>query len=195
MQPVFYRSLKMDDDLEYVLLSKRECFAYGVPPATSSAGFKAADWGTCIWKGRCQLCSKAGVLIVKLLEIDGSLFAACPLPNHLPLEASLERTTDSSRYFVLKLENLGRKVLMGFGFEQRNDAFDFNATIQDFRTKPSTSTFTSFENLTLPARISTESPAEVLVQPPPGRHREVAPADFADFGDFQSASKSTNLLD
>ena len=185
----------MDELLEYVLLSKRECFAYGVPPATSAGGFKAVDWGTCIWKGRCQVCSKGDVLIVKLLEQDGTLFAACPVPVNAPLESAIERTTDSSRYFVLKLERAGRKALMGFGFEQRNDAFDFNATIQDFRAKPPAANFTSFDGTPLPARTAVREIVDALPQPPVGRKREPISDDFADFGEFQSAGQSNNLLD
>ena len=188
----------MEEPLEYVLLSKKECFAYAVPPATSSGGFKASDWGNCIWKGRCQVCSKGDILVIKLVDADGQLFAACPVPLSSTLEASIERTNDSSRYFVLKLERAGRKILMGFGFEQRNDAFDFNATIQDFRAKPPPVQFTAFSNATLPVRSSASESPFVLPEPPggPSRQRE-APAsdDFADFGDFQAATQSSSLLD
>ena len=185
----------MEEPLEYVLLSKKECFAYAVPPATSSGGFKASDWGNCIWKGRCQVCSKGDILVIKLVEPDGQLFAACPIPLSLPLEASIERTTDSSRFFVLKLERAGRKVLMGFGFEQRNDAFDFNATIQDFRAKPPPVELPSFSHTPRPVRpIFSDNPVN-LPEPPAGRKREPVSDDFADFGDFQAAGPSSSLLD
>lgn len=125
----------MSDDIEYVLLNKKECFVYNVPPATSASGYKAADWANCIWKGRLQVCAKGDILIIKLLESNsGAIFAACPVSPNTPVDKVIERTVDSSRYFVLTMsDKTGRKAHLGMGFDDRNDAFDFNATIQDFR--------------------------------------------------------------
>lgn len=57
------------------------------------------------------------------------MFAQCPVtsPN------SVEPVTDSSRYFVLRLEDEknGRHAFVGMGFTERPDAFDFNATLHD----------------------------------------------------------------
>lgn len=125
----------MAEDIEYVLLNKKECFVYNVPPATSASGYKAADWSNCIWKGRLQLCAKGDILIIKLLDASsGAIFAACPVPPNTSIDKIVERTVDSSRYFVLTMsDKSGRKAYLGMGFEDRNDAFDFNATLQDFR--------------------------------------------------------------
>lgn len=125
----------MADDIEYVLLNKKESFVYNVPPATSASGYKAADWANCIWKGRLQVCAKGEILIIKLLDSSsGAIFAACPVPPNTPIDKVIERTVDSSRYFVLTMsDKTGRKAHLGMGFDDRNDAFDFNATIQDFR--------------------------------------------------------------
>ena len=125
----------MSDDIEYVLLNKKECFVYNVPPVTSASGYKAADWASCIWKGRLQVCAKGEILIVKLLDLTtGAIFAACPVPPNVSIDKVIERTVDSSRYFVLTMsDKSGRKAYLGMGFDDRNDAFDFNATIQDFR--------------------------------------------------------------
>lgn len=35
----------MDDAYESVLYLARECFVYKVPPRSSAAGYKAAEWG------------------------------------------------------------------------------------------------------------------------------------------------------
>ena len=125
----------MSDDIEYVILNKKECFAYNVPPATSASGYKAADWSNCIWKGRLQVCSKGQILVIKLLDSNtGAIFAACPIPPNVDIDKIIERTVDSSRYFVLTMsDKSGRKAHLGMGFDDRNDAFDFNATIQDFK--------------------------------------------------------------
>jgi hypothetical protein len=125
----------MSEDIEYVLLNKKECFVYNVPPATSASGYKAAEWTNAIWKGRLQLCAKGEILIIKLLDSSsGAIFAACPVPTAAAIDKIVERTVDSSRYFVLTMsDKSGRKAYLGMGFEDRNDAFDFNAALQDFR--------------------------------------------------------------
>ena len=44
----------------------------------------------------------------------------------------MEKVLDSSRYFVLRIEDgSGRAAFIGMGFNERNDAFDFTAAIQD----------------------------------------------------------------
>jgi hypothetical protein len=130
----------MSDDIEYVILNKRECFAYNVPPATSASGHKAGDWSNCIWKGRLQVCAKGEILIIKLLDPNnGAIFAACPIPPSTTVDKVVERTVDSSRYFVLTMsDKSGRKAHLGMGFDDRNDAFDFNATLQDFKRQKET---------------------------------------------------------
>ena len=130
----------MSEEIEYTILNKKECFAYNVPPATSATGYKASEWSNCIWKGRLQVCAKGDILIIKLMDSNsGAIFAACPIAPNIPIDKVVERTVDSSRYFVLTLsDKSGRKAHLGMGFDDRNDAFDFNATIQDFKRQKET---------------------------------------------------------
>lgn len=43
-----------------------------------------------------------------------------------------ESVTDSSRYFVVRLQNdNGQKAFVGIGFADRSDSFDLNVAVQD----------------------------------------------------------------
>ena len=44
---------------------------------------------------------------------------------------SVEAVTDSSRYFVVCVQDSGRKAYIGIGFADRADSFDLNVTLQD----------------------------------------------------------------
>mmetsp|Transcript_21551 Transcript_21551/g.50219 ORF Transcript_21551/g.50219 Transcript_21551/m.50219 type:complete len:343 (+) Transcript_21551:75-1103(+) len=123
-----------DEELEYTLLNKREVLVYQIPPASSSAGHKADDWKKCIWRGRCRIAGKGQDVMIKMIDASsGQLFAQCSIPNG-EHEKYVERVTDSSRYFVLKITNGQRHAFIGLGFEDRNDAFDFNCTLRDFKS-------------------------------------------------------------
>lgn len=107
---------------------------YQIPPASSSSGHKADDWKKCIWRGRCRIVGKGQDLYIKLLDSSsGDLFAQCLIPKG-EHELYVERVVDSSRYFVLKITNGQRHAFIGLGFEDRNDAFDFNCTLSDFKS-------------------------------------------------------------
>lgn len=64
-----------------------------------------------------------------------------PLPS-IPLnfwslvytKASVEKTLDSSRYFVLTpTDDQGRRAYMGLGFQERSEAFDFEQALLSFQ--------------------------------------------------------------
>merc|ERR1719218_209526 len=72
-------------------------------------------------------------MTIKMLDSNnGQLFAQCLIPNG-EYSKYVERVTDSSRYFVLKITNGERHAFIGLGFEDRNDAFDFNCALSDFK--------------------------------------------------------------
>ncbi|KAI9480829.1 MAG: adaptin ear-binding coat-associated protein 1 [Benjaminiella poitrasii] len=124
----------MNEEYESVLLIIRECFVYKIPPRTAARGYRAAEWGdlatSFLWKGRLRIISKGQRCEIRLEDSStGELFAMCPYDIQ---SNSVEAVLDSSRYFVLKIENEGRHAFIGMGFQERSDAFDFNVALQDF---------------------------------------------------------------
>ncbi|KAI1307688.1 Adaptin ear-binding coat-associated protein 2 [Mortierella claussenii] len=121
-----------DQDYESVLLVIRECYVYKVPPLASSRGHRAADWGDVdepLWRGRLRIIAQGKKCFIRLEDgRTGELFATCPYEEN---KGCVESVTDSSRYFVLRIEDQGRHAFIGLGFLDRSHAFDFNVTLQD----------------------------------------------------------------
>eukprot|EP00029_Vermamoeba_vermiformis_P011662 TRINITY_DN6478_c0_g1_i1.p1 TRINITY_DN6478_c0_g1~~TRINITY_DN6478_c0_g1_i1.p1 ORF type:complete len:251 (-),score=91.04 TRINITY_DN6478_c0_g1_i1:52-804(-) len=123
-----------DEELEQTLCVIKECYVYKIPPLKSATGHRASDWnvegGGCLWSGRLQVVQKGQKCLIKLINTnDGNVFAEC-----VATDRSVEPVKDSSRYFVLTLEDgQGRRAFIGLGFTERNEAFDFNAALADHK--------------------------------------------------------------
>jgi len=122
----------MSDEEEYeqILCMIKECFVYKIPPRHAASGYRASEWdvSSFIWSGKLQVVSKGNNCLIKLIDTTtGDLFATCP---YTP--TSVEPVSDSSRYFVLRIDNgTGKHAFVGMGFTERSEAFDFNAALQD----------------------------------------------------------------
>jgi len=122
----------VDDTIERCLLVKSEVYVYNIPPRQSARGYRAADWNlaTPNWTGRMRCMVKATKLTIRLEDKNnGELFAACPVEQYPGM--SVEPVTDSSRYFVICVQDAGRKAYIGLGFADRSDSFDLNVALQD----------------------------------------------------------------
>ncbi len=123
-----------DEHTERTLSVIKQCHVYTLPPRPAASGWKCQEWPKTnhIFTGRVRIVSKGSECTVKLEDVDsGSLFAQCPLDNDKP-DVSVEPVSDSSRYFVLRVvDNNGRHAFLGMGFQERNDAFEFNVTLAD----------------------------------------------------------------
>lgn len=131
---------------ESTLLQQRLVHVYRVPPRVSSEPYSCASWLVSdeIWAGRLHVVERGAECVVRLVSSadtpgrDGrpdELFAECPIA---PGERSVavEPVSDSSRYFVLRLRQRGdagatRQAFVGLGFDARESAFDFMASLND----------------------------------------------------------------
>ncbi|XP_009757935.1 uncharacterized protein At1g03900-like [Nicotiana tabacum] len=123
-----------EESLEHTLLVVREVNVYKIPPRPTSGGYKCGEWLQTdkIWSGRLRVVSCKDRCEIRLEDPNsGDLFAACFVPPG-QRENSVESVLDSSRYFVLKVEDgRGKHAFVGLGFGERNEAFDFNVALSD----------------------------------------------------------------
>ncbi|KAM8927890.1 adaptin ear-binding coat-associated protein 2 [Pelodytes ibericus] len=122
-----------DSDYESVICVKPEVHVYRIPPRASNRGYRAAEWqlDQPAWSGRLRITARGNAAFIKLEDRNtGELFAQAPVEQFPGI--AVESVTDSSRYFVICIEDgNGRRAFIGVGFADRGDAFDFNVALQD----------------------------------------------------------------
>ncbi|XP_008785206.2 uncharacterized protein At1g03900-like [Phoenix dactylifera] len=127
-------SFEEEEAFEHTLLVVREVSVYKIPPRSTSGGYKCGEWlqSDKIWSGRLRVVSCRERCEIRLEDPNsGELFAAC-FVHPGQRENSVETVLDSSRYFVLKIEDgRGKHAFIGLGFNERNEAFDFNVALSD----------------------------------------------------------------
>ncbi|KAL6141219.1 hypothetical protein ACLB2K_059509 [Fragaria x ananassa] len=135
------RTLNDQDDaeveaLELVLFQVPECYVYLIPPRKSAASYRADEWDVnkWVWEGILKVISKGEDCIIRLEEKNtGELYARAFLRKGEP--HPVEPVIDSSRYFVLRVEeNIDgrlRHAFIGIGFRERTEAYDFQAALHD----------------------------------------------------------------
>ncbi|KAH9882064.1 hypothetical protein J1614_001236 [Plenodomus biglobosus] len=137
--------------IQRILYLAPKVHVYQIPPATSVKGYQASTWTANdnklqIFTARIRIvetslpCEGGGgeegdgdekVSTTILLEDakTGDLFAAAPYTS----ERVVEQALDSSRFFAITVVGEGRKAVLGMGFEERSEAFDFSIALQDAR--------------------------------------------------------------
>jgi hypothetical protein len=121
------------EDIESVLYIAREVSVHKIPPRKANEGYRANDWGDLgspLWKGRLRITENSKGAALRLEDPQtGDLFARA---EYDPERPSVEAVLDSSRYFVIRVEDAGRRAYIGLGFVERSDSFDFNVALQDY---------------------------------------------------------------
>jgi hypothetical protein len=128
---IFLQSLQDQEIIERVRATILNAHVFKLPPKQSaSVGWRGADWKEKVWQGTVKVVERGDLTAVLLVDkTKGSIFAVCPVK-----EGAVDRCVDSSRYFVLRIENAnGRHMFIGVAFNERNDAFDFNTAMEDSR--------------------------------------------------------------
>ncbi|KAJ9686173.1 hypothetical protein PVL29_015190 [Vitis rotundifolia] len=122
--------------VELILFQVSECYVYLIPPRKSAASYRADEWNVnkWAWEGTLKVVSKGEECIIKLEDKKtGELYARAFLRNGEP--HPVEPVIDSSRYFVLRIEeNIDgrlRHAFIGLGFRERPEAYDFQAALHD----------------------------------------------------------------
>ncbi|KAG8311244.1 Adaptin ear-binding coat-associated protein 1 [Homalodisca vitripennis] len=94
------------ESYESVLLVKSEVFVFKLPPRATNRAYRAADWNLTEpqWTGRMRLVTSGKDCILKLEDKNtGELFAKCPIDKYPGV--AVESVSDSSRYFVLRIQD------------------------------------------------------------------------------------------
>ncbi|KAF1993694.1 adaptin ear-binding coat-associated protein-like protein 1 [Amniculicola lignicola CBS 123094] len=136
--------------IQRILFLAPKVHIYQIPPLTSTKGYQASTWTAdnnkrLIFTARLRILETSipnpnfttsdepeeKVSTTLLLEdpSTGALFAAAPYTNPNIVEQAL----DSSRFFAITVVGEGRKAVLGLGFEERSEAFDFSISLQDAR--------------------------------------------------------------
>jgi hypothetical protein len=135
-----------DEIIERVRLKIPNAHVFKLPPKPSSGGWRGGDWRDKVWQGTLKVVERGddtAVLLVDSAE-ERNIFAVCPIRHNIEttnghttstnLGNGVDRCIDSSRYFVLRIQNAqGRHMYIGLAFNERNDAFDFNTALEDSR--------------------------------------------------------------
>ncbi|KAK1982841.1 hypothetical protein LZ30DRAFT_589698 [Colletotrichum cereale] len=134
------------DAIQRILFIASGAHVYNIPPMTSNKGYTAAGWTERqIFTARLRVLETAWetaaaaaptpvgenhikVDIVLEDPSNGQLFAAAPYTSI----SAVEPVLDSSRFFAVRvMDGQGRKAVLGVGFEERSEAFDFGVALQE----------------------------------------------------------------
>jgi hypothetical protein len=124
----YMESLEDSEVIERVRCVIKDSHVFKLPANPTAGGWRGADWTEEVWQGIVKVVERGEMTLVLLVDrVSGAIFAVCPIKD-----GAIDRCVDSSRYFVLRIESAnGRHMFIGMAFNERNDAFDFNTSLED----------------------------------------------------------------
>jgi hypothetical protein len=144
-----------------------QVFVFSLPPRTTSRAVSAESMkDKQIWTGALKVRTVSETKArIDLLQPQGGdlLYASAPLEKGTVWTASVEPANDSSRYFSIVLRNgdTGRSMAVGLGFKDRNEAFEFRASLIEWERKGG-------------GAIVEEQHAEGVEAAPPQQHKDMS---------------------
>lgn len=122
-----------DDEIERTLCQLPQVHVFRIPAQKSAEGHRASDWPKDPnWSGKLKIVAKGRTAAIILFDDRNQVFAVC----HVTDDSAVQKVLDSGRYFVLRITNQqGRHAFIGIAFNERNDAFDFNVALSEFRNE------------------------------------------------------------
>jgi len=125
----------MDESEEYVIAQINEVHVFKPDSGPTSEGYKAENWTKDpklhLWSGICKVVAKGSECFVRLEDaVTGKTFAVCKVNTDPNGPQAIEKVVDSSRFFVLRIENKDKHAFIGIGFKEKSQAFDFNVALQ-----------------------------------------------------------------
>ncbi|KAG9395654.1 Adaptin ear-binding coat-associated protein 1 NECAP-1 [Carpediemonas membranifera] len=166
-------------DLELVQLSINQTHVYRIPPRPSAQGWYCQAWRPedRIFTGRLKVITTGSECIIRIENTE---------TNQVFVEAryrsadDVERALDSSRYFIVTVEdpNTKRKAQIGIGFERREESFDFNVALQNF-LKPHTDAIAPNPELNLGLKEGEK--IHININVPKKKHTSSKPAGSGGF--------------
>lgn len=135
-----------NDAIQRVLFVASSVHVYNIPPLTSNKGYTASTWTADnnkrqIFTARLRILetavpapNEAGETVKTDIVLEdptsAQLFAAAPYTSL----SAVEQVLDSSRFFAVRVVgDGGKKAVLGIGFEERSEAFDFGVALQEVR--------------------------------------------------------------
>ncbi|KAL7516008.1 hypothetical protein ACHAWX_001069 [Stephanocyclus meneghinianus] len=130
-----FQNPSSDELIQRTRLKIPNAHVFKLPPKPHAGGWRGADWRDKVWQGTLKVVERGDETAVLLVDAqeERNIFAVCPIV-HFAESNGVDRCIDSSRYFVLRIQNAqGRHMFIGLAFNERNDAFDFNTALEDSR--------------------------------------------------------------
>lgn len=123
-----------DDSIELTKLNKENAHVYNLPPISTSIGHTVDDFQELIFRGDMKITIKGELCIVYFLNPDKTVFLISIINSDI--DQFIKPASGSTRYYtLLAMTPEGKQSIYGVVFKQRNDAFDFHATIVQFKEK------------------------------------------------------------
>lgn len=115
-------------------------FSHQIPPKRTAMGHRAEQWNVERWirEVRLKVVSQGAACRVVLVDKESDeLFAVAPIPPGISIDVVVEPVLDSSRYYVLRVEDTSegrtRHAFIGIGFRHRPHSSDFSAALYEHR--------------------------------------------------------------